>query len=191
MVQVSPRCACHRGRVKIVVPFVPDSPVATTAWCRCFPDRSRRGMVPPQLNVPSEEAVALHRTVLARVGTRSPLREVTTTASPGTTSAPGATTGVRVRPDPGVKVRTDETGGAPGSRRAWPLRSSRLPAIPPRSTPRPDTEALRPQLFPNFSNPRAPLHRRDAKGASRQVEQVSVSMGQRGADSGESPRPTR
>ena len=58
-------------------------------------------MVPPQLNVPSEETV-LHRTVRARVGTRSPLREVTAAALPGTKSAPWATTGVRARPDPGV-----------------------------------------------------------------------------------------
>ena len=62
-------------RLKIVVvPFVLDGSVATIVWCPRLPERARGGILAPQLNAPLEATVVVHRTVLARLCARSPLK---------------------------------------------------------------------------------------------------------------------
>jgi hypothetical protein len=94
----------------VVVPCVLDGSPATTVWCPRLPDRARRGILAPQLNVPFEATVVVHSTVLARLCARSPLKYVTVTGLPGTKLVPLAITPVRTRPDAGDKLSSG-TGG--------------------------------------------------------------------------------
>jgi hypothetical protein len=110
----------RRTRVKLEVLFVPCGPSATIVCWPFFPDRLTRGMVPPQLKVPSWATVVVHRTVLAFLRDRNPLMYVTVTTPPGAKWSPLAVIAAFLLPDFGVVLSCggddagDSGGGATG-----------------------------------------------------------------------------